>query len=380
MKKTILISFLVILFFNISFAQENDLTRNIREAKEAFDNQYYETTLIKLKEVKLSFKKNNLPPSILSMEIISKCEIIKINPFNDFALIAETRILANSYLKNPNSKNDLRYASVVRENYILNTYPKDLATFNVQKEAKLKQLAIQKEIEEKAAAEKVIRLKREAVIRDSLAVINAKNAKIKYTADSIRAIKNAEVARIKAIEDAKIAAVKATADAIVAAQKQREEKKTIAKINYKNKTFSNFGFKSGEIAKYGLLFEHGGGKNFLGYHVSIRTSLPNENDIINGNVIENKTEFDLGPSFKLSDNFYLNIGGGYGFYNYAFRNDYTGQSPSIEMEKYLVTSGGLTIRLGRLINISAGASFMDIDKGLYTPEITAGLTFNLKSK
>jgi hypothetical protein len=50
------------------------------------------------------------------------------------------------------------------------------------------------------------------------------------------------------------------------------------------------------------------------------------------------------------------------------------------MEKYLVTSGGLTIRLGRLINISAGASFMDIDKGLYTPEITAGLTFNLKSK
>lgn len=373
MKKIFLISFLLILFLKISFGQENDLTRSIREAKEAFDDQDYETTLIKLKEVKLSFKKNNLPPSILSMEIISKCEIIKLDPLNDFSLISETRALTNSYLRNSINKVDSRYNIVVKENNILNTYPKDLASFNTIKEARLKQLVVQKEIEKKAAAQEVIRLKREAVIRDSLAIINAKNAKIKFTADSTQSIKDKDIARIKAIEDVK---KKVEEDEIAS----RDNKKYLKGLNFRNKTYSNLGFKGGEIAKYGLLYEHGGGKNLLGFHISVRTSLVSEEDIINGSVIENKTEFDLGPSLKLSDNLFLNIGGGYGFYNYAFRNDFTGQGVSIKMEKYLVTSGGLMVRLGRFINLSAGASFMDIDKGFYTPEIIAGLSFNLKSK
>lgn len=144
------------------------------------------------------------------------------------------------------------------------------------------------------------------------------------------------------------------------------------------KSFSSIGLQSGEIAKFGLMYEYGG-RSKLGFHISVGSSLISKQDILSGKITENKNNFDLGPNFRVFNWLYLNIGVGYGFYNYAIRNDYTGRGPVLGTEKYIVSTGGLMLRLGR-VNLSGGVSFMDIDKGIYKPEITGGLSFNLKSK
>jgi len=141
-------------------------------------------------------------------------------------------------------------------------------------------------------------------------------------------------------------------------------------------SFSSIGFQSGEIAKYGLIYEKGGEK-FIGFHISIRSSLIPEEDIESGLIRENKTELDLGPSFKIFSRLYLNIGVGYGYFDYM-NIDYYANTQKLEKMGYLVASSGLMFRISRLININGGVSFMDIAKDIYTPEITAGITFNLK--
>ena len=149
---------------------------------------------------------------------------------------------------------------------------------------------------------------------------------------------------------------------------------------YKQKlySFSSLGFQSGEIAKYGLLYERGG-KRTVGFHISARTSNTSEEEILNGSGIENKTEIDLGPNFKLFNRFYLNIGAGYGYYDKILRNDYAG-TLSLEKTGYLLATSGVMIRINRVVNINGGISFMDIDKAFYKPEITFGISFNLKKK
>jgi hypothetical protein len=150
------------------------------------------------------------------------------------------------------------------------------------------------------------------------------------------------------------------------------------KKNKKLPRFSSLGFQSGEIAKYGFLYERGG-KRAIGFHLSARTSLTPEEDILNGTTIENKTEIDLGPSLKIFNRLYLNIGVGYGYYNRVIRNDYA-NAVDLEETGYLLASSGLMMRISRVININAGVSFIDIDKAFYNPEITFGLSFNLKKR
>jgi hypothetical protein len=143
-------------------------------------------------------------------------------------------------------------------------------------------------------------------------------------------------------------------------------------------SFSSFGLQSGEIAKYGLIYEHGGRKT-VGFRFSARTSLTSEQDILNGIATKNKTEIELGPNFRVCDYFYLNLGIGYGYYDRIMNNDYVGEV-SIEKTGYSVATTGLMIRLLRVININGGVSFMDIDKDIYKPEITFGISFNLRGK
>lgn len=143
-------------------------------------------------------------------------------------------------------------------------------------------------------------------------------------------------------------------------------------------SFSSLGIQSGEIAKYGLIYERGG-KRTVGFHISARTSNTSEEEILNGSGIENKTEIDLGPNFKLFNRFYLNIGVGYGYYDKILRNDYAG-TLSLEKTGYLLATSGVMIRISRVININGGVSFMDVDKAFYKPEITFGISFNLKKK
>jgi hypothetical protein len=54
-------------------------------------------------------------------------------------------------------------------------------------------------------------------------------------------------------------------------------------------------------------------------------------------VIENKTELELGPNFRLLNRLYLNIGVGYGFYDRIMNNDYSGKL-YLEKTGYTVAS------------------------------------------
>lgn len=159
---------------------------------------------------------------------------------------------------------------------------------------------------------------------------------------------------------------------------QTYNSKPSKKYRPKLRPFSSLGFQSGEIAKYGLLYESGG-KRTVGFHMSFRSSFTSEEDILNGVGTENKTEADLGLNFKLSNRIYLNIGAGYGYYDKIFRNDYAG-TLTLEKTGYLLATSGLMIRISNIININGGVSFMNIDNEFYKPEITFGVSFNLKKK
>jgi hypothetical protein len=143
-------------------------------------------------------------------------------------------------------------------------------------------------------------------------------------------------------------------------------------------SFSSLGFQSGEIAKFGILYERGG-KRTVGFHISARTSNTSEEEILNSLGIANKTEADLGPNFELFNRFYLNVGVGFGYYDKILRNDYAG-TLSLEKKGYLLATSGVMIRISRVININGGVSFMDVDKAFYKPEMSFGISFNLKNK
>lgn len=358
MKKIAAFTLFLFLLFQTSFAQKKDVQKIFKEASESFESQDYETTLQKIKEIKMEYK--NPPPRLLSMEILSKSEIIKQNPFSNYELIAETRKLTNPYLKNPNSKKDPDFNSVLLENKILNTYPKDLATFNALKKSKLKEEAVAKEQQDKAAAEAIIRKEKETIAtKERLEQEKIRNEQF--------AVEREQNRIIEAEEDKKRER---------AVQKAR--KKSARKINRYLYSFSSLGFQSGEIAKYGLLYESGGRKT-VGFRFSARSGLTPEADLLNGTVIENKTEVELGPNFKIIKRLYLNLGIGYGYFDQVFNNDYANLL-YIEKTGYSVATAGLMIRINRIININSGVTFMDIEKDFYKPEITFGISFNLKGK
>ncbi|RZL45158.1 MAG: hypothetical protein EOO93_27140 [Pedobacter sp.] len=370
MKKNLL--FFALLFFSLqfSFAQKSASTIK-QEASEAFENGEYELTVTRVNQLSSVFKQ--VLPQYLAYRIKALGAIVSGNPYDSYQRLETTRSFISSFLKKFAGKDDPNYNSILEIRDVFDTYPKTETSFIATKKAKEQEAINKKNLELKAAEIKRKKELRDLVIRDSMAVIYAANARIKYSSDSIQAVKQAEIDRVKRQNSAIQAEKGRKAQEIV-------DKKNARIHNFRYNTFSNLGVIIGDVAKYGILFEHGGGNNFLGYHIALRTSAVAKQDILSGKVVKHRTEFDVGPNIKLSNYLYLNLGAGYGYYNYPNRNDYSSQPPSMEMQTYLVTSGGLMIRLGRLINLSSGVSFMDIDKGFYKPEIVAGLTFNLKSK
>ena len=141
--------------------------------------------------------------------------------------------------------------------------------------------------------------------------------------------------------------------------------------------FSSIGIASGEIAKYGLIYEHGGLKTF-GYRLALRTSLTSEQDIINGTATKNKTEFEIGTNYNIYNGFYLNFGIGYGYYKRLLNNDFSG-TISTENKGYFVTNTGIMYRINNQFNVNCGLAFMDIHEELYKPELTLGVTYNIKN-
>lgn len=362
---------------NIAEAQKPDLNSIKNQANAAFEAGEFETAVALVNQMQSLFKQ--IPPSYLSLRIKALSIIVAKNSLESYPRIVTTRKFIADYLNNPSSKSDPSFNAVVAINDIFSSYPKDERAFLSLIEAKKNEQKL--EDERKAREAENARLLK--IKTDSIAAINAREAARIAEIQRLQRIKSDSIARVYAIDKEKsyqLELERIRAQASIDAKKaEKENLIATKKINFKTRRFSNFGFQSGEIAKYGLLYEYGGGKKFLGFHVSARTSLPAEQDLLSGKLVENRNEIDLGPSFKLSDWLFLNLGGGYGFYNYVFRNDFAGETARVEMEPYLVTSGGLMIRLGRLINLSGGVSFMDINEGLYKPEITGGLSFNFKS-
>ena len=425
MKKKSILILLFFLLLQVSFSQNKDIKIIISEAKEAFNNNDYETTLKKIDEIKIAFKKNTPPPFILSLEIISKSEIIEKNPLDSFYLITETRNLILNYFNNPNSKKDTNYNAVVLKNKKLSTYPKDLASFNAIKEQKQKELALEKERIEKQALEakqkaeadrikKIEEDKKKRIISDRKDRLRpyvnpeifseyelARLSESEFNEQLDKAIresiaKKEEEKKIKEIENQRLTKLQPylsyvnsydTYNLGTFSEKRFEEIFDKAKSDFKaaekrNRpqlgSFSSIGFQSGEIAKYGFIYERGGRKT-VGFRFTGRTSLTAEDDILNGTIVENKTEIELGPNFKIFKRLYFNIGVGYGFYDRLMNNDYAGELYT-EKTGYTVATTGLMFRLSRVISINGGASFMDIDQDFYKPEITFGISFNLKGK
>ena len=356
------------LLFQFSFCQKNEDLK-YEKAKEAYINGNFEEANLLIKDVKPLYK--SVPPKVAYLEIIVKNKLIEINPYDDYILLNETRKLIKIYKNKYQSLKNENYNNVIQIGNDLDTYPIDLATFNLQKEAKIREDALQKEREEKEATEAKIRKEKEAV-----------EAKARQEREAIERQERLEQERLRNEATAKEREKNRAAEAKAEEKRVKEAESYSKKVDRENKSrlnsFSSLGLQSGEIAKYGLLYERGGRK-FIGFHISARTSLTPEEDILNGKVIENKTELELGPNFKIFKRVYFNIGIGYGYYDRIINNDYAGEV-NLEKTGYSVATTGLMIRLSRVININGGASFMDIDKDLYKPEITFGISFNLRGK
>ena len=368
MKNSIIVFIVSLFFTQFLFAQKVNPILIKDQVKEAFENEDYETAVKGVNEMETKYNFKEIQPAFLAIRIKALDKIIRNNPFSNYQLIGTTRKHISNYLKNPDNKGDSSYYQITDINNTFELYPKNIDDFNASKIQYEKEVILQKEREVIASAEEKARLERVAI--ETKARLERESAARKERLEQER-ISNQKIA----VEKEKKRLLKVESDKLEAKKDELFYKK-IERERLRKRPFSSIGLQSGEIAKYGLLYERGG-KSFIGFHMSARTSLTSEEDILNGSVTENKSEIDLGPNFKISRYIYLNLGAGYGIYSSINRNDYSGTS-EIKQTGYIVTSAGLMIRLGKVVNINGGASFMDIDKDIYKPEIIFGLSFNLK--
>jgi len=341
MKKTLLFVILFITSVQISFAQDAIAKIKYEEAESAYISNDFKTVVSKLDEAESLLGSTN--PKILYLKIMSLTEIIKKDPLNDFKIIENARMLSAKYLKDYESLSDNmdKYKDIYKANELLKSYPEDETSFLKQKnkladDEKARQAQIElnrkqeKARQEKEDEEKKIRIEEERVKQE-------------------KAAKEAEAVRIKSVE------------------------------KHNKLSFKSVGFQSGEIAKYGFLYEKGSDKSRVGFHLAIRSSFTPDASILDGTITDNKSEIDIGPSFRIFSMLYLNLGVGYGQYKFAKRDDYM-NTTSLETKDYFESSIGATIRIGRIININAGLSYIDIYKKIYSPELTFGISFNLQGK
>jgi hypothetical protein len=412
----------IVFCFQFTFSQKT-IDKKYEKVKELFNEENYLEADSLIKEVKRPYK--SVPPRVAHLEILIKDKLIKTVTEIDFSLIEETKkLVANYKSKFVKYQND-NYKEVVKIGNELNKYPKDLASFNAIKEQKQKEIALENErierqaleAKKKAEADRIKKLeedKNKRIISDrkdrlrpyvnpetfseyELARLSESEFNEQLDKSILESItKKEEEKKIKELENQRLTKLQPylsyvnsydTYNLGIFSEKRFEEIFDKAKSDFKaaekrNRpqlgSFSSIGFQSGEIAKYGFIYERGGRKT-VGFRFTGRTSLAAEEDILNGTILENKTEIELGPNFKIFKRLYFNIGLGYGFYDRLMNNDYSGEL-YVEKTGYTVATTGLMFRLSRVISINGGASFMDIDKDFYKPEITFGISFNLKGK
>ena len=380
MKKIIGMTLLALSFFTTVFSQTNVESKYL-EAVDAYKAGQYEEAVSIIKEIKPRYR--TIPPKVWYVEIMAKAQILKANPLNDFSLIENTRQLTNRYLIDNRSRVNDNYRSIEEVRSQLLGYPKDQTNFNYLKSKAEKEAAREKAHMQQVEADKKaaqIKAAEDEKKQFEIAKIQKEQERLRAEQKRVQAEKDrreqAEKERLTRIAEQKEAEETAKKNKIIQIEIEKQRLIDEKKDRKRLKSFVSLGYQGGEIAKYGVIFESGG-KKVIGFRLSARSSMTPEQDILNGNSTPNKTEVEMGPNIKISRRFYLNFGAGYGFYNYNNSNDYAG-TKSVQKTGYLVTSAGLMIRLSRVININAGASFMDIDKDFYKPEIVFGISFNLK--
>jgi hypothetical protein len=340
MKKIILFTLLIIASFQLSFAQNTIAKLKYEEAEEAYANNNFELALSKLKDVELLLKSTS--PKILYLKINSESKIIEQNPFNDFSIIEDARTQSAKYLNEYEQipDNEDKYREIYKISEKLNSYPKNEKEFTMQKEI---------------LAEK----------------------------------KRSETARLQAQEELRRAEAKKQVE-----EEERRKKEQLE--NYKkisDNSFANLGIQTGGISKYGIVMEFGSEKR-VGFRMSVRGSFIfgesvaeyNKTYVPQPDTKQGRFAIDIGPTIRLSKSFYLYAGGGLGAYSDWTLNKVYSKTGYYEGEEYFAfensgepyfeSSIGAMVRVGRVMCMNGGFSFLNLS----SPEFNFGISFNLLPK
>lgn len=132
MKKIFLFTLVLITSLHLTIAQNAIAKIKYEEAEEAYASNNFELTISKLKEVEVLLKSTN--PKVLYLKILAEYNIIKLNPYNDFTILDNTKKQCSHYLNAYNNlpDNEDKFRDIYKISEALKPYPSTLQEFNVQ--------------------------------------------------------------------------------------------------------------------------------------------------------------------------------------------------------------------------------------------------------
>ncbi|WP_186809173.1 hypothetical protein, partial [Flavobacterium branchiophilum] len=136
--------------FQTTFSQKT-IDKKYEKARELFNEENFHEADSLIKEVKKPYK--SVPPRVAYLEILIKDKLILSDSEIDFAMIEETRKLIASYKNKFIKYQNDNYRNVILIGNELKKYPKDIETFNANREEHEKEIALEKERVEKKALE-----------------------------------------------------------------------------------------------------------------------------------------------------------------------------------------------------------------------------------
>ena len=139
MKKTILLAFIITLWFQFSFSQNPVAKLKYEEAEKAYSLNNFELAITKLNEAETLLKATN--PKLLYLKVMSQSKMIEQNPLGDYTLIETARKSAGKYLRDyeklPN--NEDHYRDIYKIGETLKSYPISTQDFeNAKKQNEIK--------------------------------------------------------------------------------------------------------------------------------------------------------------------------------------------------------------------------------------------------
>ncbi len=337
MKKLTLLLFILFSSNYLAFSQQAIAKIKFEEAQEAFDSRYYELTLSKINEVEELVKGTG--PKVIYLKIMAESKLIEQNPMKDYKILENTRNQCSQYLKDYETlpDNEEKYRDIYKVSESLKQYPQSEILFN----QKLEEIAKQKQME---------------LDKKTLAAAAEERQQA-----AIRVQQQEQEAKQRAINEA---------NAKVFEKQITEENKL---------SFMSLGITTGDRANYGIAFETGGDNSPIGTRLLLRSSLVGDSKILDSTVKGFVTAFHVGFGLSLRVLRPFLIYGGVGYtINSFIKYNYADPSlNSVDTKEYLETNIGAILRLGRVINIHAGYSYLS---KIPQPEITFGITFNLVKK